>query len=276
MKLVVESLEQLFEKQMTAYHGSPHRFDRFSTDYMGTGEGNQSYGWGLYFTDKENLAKHYAKSLGNGNLKQQYKGKDVVPQSTLDSAAGIINDYQNRYNTISKAIKRAKELQGYVEDDNLQMIKYWDEVINWLEQSKISDFKKVPNNNLYQVSLHPNRHPDHYDYMRWDQPLTANQIEVVKRVYDVITNQEPDHRKASVLSREFEQLDFTNLTGEDVYKRFSEILGNDKEASLILLKNGIDGIKYPTEYQSKGIHEDSYNYVVFDEKNIKIESVENV
>lgn len=46
----------------TAWHGSPHVFDRFSTDYIGTGEGTQNYGWGLYFTDKEGIARSYAKN----------------------------------------------------------------------------------------------------------------------------------------------------------------------------------------------------------------------
>ncbi len=36
----------------TAYHGSPHNFDRFTTDAIGTGEGSQSFGWGLYFTNQ--------------------------------------------------------------------------------------------------------------------------------------------------------------------------------------------------------------------------------
>src|SRR5690606_21348765 len=30
-----------------AYHGTPHKVDRFSTDKIGTGEGAQAYGWGL-------------------------------------------------------------------------------------------------------------------------------------------------------------------------------------------------------------------------------------
>lgn len=35
----------LFQK---AYHGTPHNFDKFSTSAIGTGEGNQSFGWGVY------------------------------------------------------------------------------------------------------------------------------------------------------------------------------------------------------------------------------------
>ena len=46
-----------------AWHGSPHRFDRFSTEAIGTGEGNQTFGWGLYFTEKEQIAQHYRDML---------------------------------------------------------------------------------------------------------------------------------------------------------------------------------------------------------------------
>lgn len=31
----------------TAWHGSPHQFDKFSTQAIGTGEGAQAHGWGL-------------------------------------------------------------------------------------------------------------------------------------------------------------------------------------------------------------------------------------
>lgn len=42
-----------------AWHGSPHIFDRFSTAYLGTGEGAQAFGWGMYFAQKRGIAKFY-------------------------------------------------------------------------------------------------------------------------------------------------------------------------------------------------------------------------
>ena len=42
------------------WHGSPHSFDKFSLNYIGTGEGAQAYGYGLYFTEKEGIARAYA------------------------------------------------------------------------------------------------------------------------------------------------------------------------------------------------------------------------
>ncbi len=35
--------------EQSAWHGSPHIFSKFSTEYLGTGEGQQVHGWGLYF-----------------------------------------------------------------------------------------------------------------------------------------------------------------------------------------------------------------------------------
>jgi hypothetical protein len=40
-----------------AYHGSPHSFDKFSTSQIGTGEGAQAYGRGLYFAEREKTAE---------------------------------------------------------------------------------------------------------------------------------------------------------------------------------------------------------------------------
>jgi hypothetical protein len=42
-------------------HGSKHLIDRFSTDKIGTGEGVQAFGYGLYFADRKLVAAHYQK-----------------------------------------------------------------------------------------------------------------------------------------------------------------------------------------------------------------------
>ncbi len=60
------SFKKFFLKEMAfrAYHGTPHKIsDKFSLKHVGTGEGNQAYGWGLYFTETLDVAKHYAKEV---------------------------------------------------------------------------------------------------------------------------------------------------------------------------------------------------------------------
>ena len=51
-----------------AFHGSPHDFDQFSLSKIGTGEGAQAYGHGLYFADEEQVARGYRDALSARNL----------------------------------------------------------------------------------------------------------------------------------------------------------------------------------------------------------------
>lgn len=46
-----------------AFHGSPHDFDKFDISKIGTGEGGQAYGHGLYFADIEDVARGYRDRL---------------------------------------------------------------------------------------------------------------------------------------------------------------------------------------------------------------------
>ena len=45
----------------SAYHGSPYEFESFDLQYLGTGEGAQVYGWGLYFAEQVKTTPRYAE-----------------------------------------------------------------------------------------------------------------------------------------------------------------------------------------------------------------------
>jgi len=55
-----------------AYHGSPYSFERFDINKIGTGEGAQAYGHGLYFAEHEPVALDYRNRLtvGRGTMDQ--------------------------------------------------------------------------------------------------------------------------------------------------------------------------------------------------------------
>jgi hypothetical protein len=57
-----EVIRQL-AKPIRAYHGSPYDFDRFDSSKIGTGEGAQAYGYGLYFAGNEDVGKGYRDRL---------------------------------------------------------------------------------------------------------------------------------------------------------------------------------------------------------------------
>ena len=45
------------------WHGSPHKFDKFDSSKIGTGEGAQAYGHGLYLAESPDVAKSYQTAL---------------------------------------------------------------------------------------------------------------------------------------------------------------------------------------------------------------------
>lgn len=64
------------EPGIIVFHGSGSDFDRFKLSKIGTGEGNQAFGRGLYFTDLEDIAKFYRDAMGAGK-EVTYKGKKL-------------------------------------------------------------------------------------------------------------------------------------------------------------------------------------------------------
>lgn len=54
-----------------AWHGSPHRHNKFTVEKIGTGEGNQAFGWGLYFAQNQNVAETYRTTLSNGHARRE-------------------------------------------------------------------------------------------------------------------------------------------------------------------------------------------------------------
>lgn len=65
-----------------AYHGSPHRFDEFDIARIGSGEGAQAYGHGLYFSETEAIAKEYRDRLSDRGI--LLDGRVVSRSSTAD------------------------------------------------------------------------------------------------------------------------------------------------------------------------------------------------
>jgi hypothetical protein len=69
---------------MNVYHGSPHIFNKFRMDKIGTGEGAQAYGQGLYLAENPNVAKEYQKKFANtqsfdrGALREYFKPGNIV------------------------------------------------------------------------------------------------------------------------------------------------------------------------------------------------------
>lgn len=79
------------------FHGTPHDFDEFDSSKIGSGEGNQSYGHGLYFADNPDTAAHYREGLSR---------RGVTPGSSMDQALNAMQmsggDAQKAYKSLTK------------------------------------------------------------------------------------------------------------------------------------------------------------------------------
>lgn len=87
------------EKQpgIIAFHGSGADFDEFKLEKIGTGEGAQAYGYGLYFTDSEDIAKFYRDSVGGANvLKTAQNIKIKAPSGGTETAANFTG-FRNKF-----------------------------------------------------------------------------------------------------------------------------------------------------------------------------------
>lgn len=79
-----------------AFHGTPHDFEKFDLSKIGTGEGAQAYGHGLYFAENERIAKHYKDKLAGMRsstvkriLEQQNGDLDAAIKYAQDEVARL-------------------------------------------------------------------------------------------------------------------------------------------------------------------------------------------
>jgi len=261
-----------------AYHGSPHSFDKFSTSFIGTGEGAQAYGWGLYFTDKENIARSYAELRRTDLRNLTFNDKPFIDVVPLDG-----NEYWDRY--WANWLPASRDKEHFIEMVNQQ---YLDGRIAGPRSKRAKDFEKqkqrlidAANNgeikgwpegsrNLYKVKIHGDKTLDELNFLRWDKPMSKENAEKIKEQLKKEYQVEKPESKSKWIYNNISSSE-TQLIGSIVYDYLNSITGKDKETSMFLLRAGIDGIVYPAEYTSKGSHEEAFNYVVFDENAIEIE-----
>jgi hypothetical protein len=276
--------------QVDAWHGSPFQFDKFTTEKIGTGEGAQAFGWGLYFTDLESIAINYAEILADRHKISSFyfkvNGIDVK-NPIIQQVAEQIYKSRNIPNA-SFRLKDAKSILdnllksdgifGFNLGENLTQ-KQYDGAVQFLENyingavPSIELISRKPYKYKYKVSLHKVKSPSEYTWLEWDKGVDRNLINLIKS--KLTDEQYKDGFFDTVKSLGISQERYIK-DGETLYNALTIALGSDKAASLFLLENGIDGIKYPAESISRGATSDTargFNYVVFDENAVSIEEV---
>lgn len=232
-----------------AFHGSPHDFDKFSLDKIGTGEGAQAYGHGLYFAENEGTARSYRDALApkNSNV------NSTLARHNGDFAAAIEETKQ-----------RIAHYEGMEPSDRR------DGLLN-INRLKLSELESqaagnAPNpGHMYEVNIAAD--PEHF--LDWDKPLSEQspfvQEALRKGPGDPSWAGEKDYfqRFPSDLDK------FGGYRGSEAYTRLAGDQTGQDMASGTLAKAGIPGIKY-LDQGSRAAGDGSRNYVVFDDKLISI------
>lgn len=78
----VDALGDAVRGAIRAFHGSPYDFDAFDAAKIGTGEGNQAYGHGLYFAQNPTVALEYKKQA---QRTRPNLGGEWSPQTVRDA-----------------------------------------------------------------------------------------------------------------------------------------------------------------------------------------------
>ena len=230
------------------YHGSPHDFDKFSMDKIGTGEGAQAYGHGLYFAENEGVAQGYknalAPGMGDGALRAAGLGDAELRSMRQFTQSAVDPDIALRDWMAWTKTKETPEIKA-------AFMQEWN--------------AKNPGS-MYEVDVNAN--PE--DFLDWDAPLSA-QPEAVRKIamsasLDAAKGPTKAKLRAFQAGTENPAMGMV-ATGQDLHRALSDY--GSADASSVFREAGIPGIKY-LDAGSRGAGDGSRNYVVFDENLISI------
>lgn len=247
--------------QQAAFHGSPHRFEKFSLHAMGTGEGNQAFGWGLYFAGDKALAEHYRKTLsGDAPL---IDGKPADRRDPRHLAALALNELGGRREAIA-------ELEADKQPDGSEMERLRQETLAILRSDS-----ELPNVERHQGQLYKVDVPENEELLDYDKPISEQPSAVREKLSGALSQAEEIARGKGMSERDIEYLRGffkTTVKGESLYDGLGDLLsgklGGDNNgpqlASEFLRDHGIPGLRY-LDGNSRGKGEGSHNYVIWDD-----------
>lgn len=220
-------------QRIEAWHGSPHDFDAFDASKIGTGEGAQSYGHGLYFAENEGTAKFYRDALSKGvpTVNGRVAGR-------ADGKFDIVDDFGVQAGPFDTKAEASKFLEG-------------DQI-----------------GSVYKVRITADK--DHM--LDWDSPITdPSMLDKIARAaseikpgwYDKLMGQGKDLAKWALTESGIPK------TGESIYGTLKRGLGSDQAASEALSRAGVPGIKY-LDHGSRGAGDGTRNFVLFNDKDVQI------
>ena len=212
-----------------AYHGTPHKVDRFSTEKIGTGEGAQAYGWGLYFAENEKVAAEYRDALAYKSRRKLYDGGEFNADNPSHVAAFLGEEGVKEF--VETGFVDWADTEGISKDQAQK-------ALDWIKSGRqVAKYELTPpSSNLYTVDLDV----EPQDLLDWDKPL-SEQSEKVQQAVAKARGDIKDWRMAF----QDQQSGLWGRTGAASYMDIQLARKVDMAgASKALLAAGIPGIRY--------------------------------
>lgn len=241
---------------LNAWHGTPHNIQgKFDLGKVGTGEGAQAYGHGIYFAENPNVAKEYQKRLAS-DRGFSFDGKSGL---TRQEVQDLVNaKYGSSY--LDGVIRPSGVADSFIDDMVTGITRpegsYPRQYKAGSERAKIYDelrgkISHAEPGNLYKVDIPDEQIPKMLD---WDKPISKN---IVKSVKNLLMSNKVEQRALDdfgvTSKKELADLLLENSpTGQQLYGSLTDVFRTDKAASSALSEYGIPGIRYLDE-GSRGV-----------------------
>jgi hypothetical protein len=243
-----DELGDAVRNTIRAYHGSPHDFDRFDASKIGTGEGNQAYGHGLYFAGNEDVARGYRNAL-------KWRGWDTGDAARR--ATQWVEKSGSRDSAIDALMANINQLSATVGRNSLSA-RLNEEAIKYLQSG--GDLPPAPSGRMYEVEIDA---PEG-QLLDLDLPVQS-QSPVVQ-----------DALGKYVEAPSWFSLGQEGWVGKNAYMRMAgdmaaanpriaggyHVVHDQPAASAALLQGGVPGIRY-LDQGARSAGEGTRNYVMF-------------
>jgi hypothetical protein len=230
----------------TVWHGSPHKFDKFDSSKIGTGEGAQAYGHGLYLADAPDVAQAYKEALG-GPKSYEIAGENLGTAGSSTKARAV-QLYLSNGRDADAAVKQINHLaKTDMYPFNVKRIR--DELTDTIKALPMMEkfgnkIEEIVPGNLYKADL-----PDSMiaRMLDWDKPLSQQAPEVQKAL-------------KTYKGSDWWLVNKDRVTGGKLAEGIHGKHPQDFAGALSDM--GIPGIKY-LDGGSRGAGVGSHNYVLF-------------
>ena len=239
-----------------AYHGTAYTFDKFTLDHVGSGEGVQAHGWGLYFSLDRQIAEGYRSRVTSyravaDELSRVFAGMDIKTREGMAKALASAGD---KLSPATRELLEALQEANWLGHENPM------DAVQASLVAQIGKGKQTPriksaveglrneDGNVYKVEI-----PDDDVMMHEELPLSQQPEAVQKAVHALLTDEDvrtqPDMRREKNGIEDVEPVSYAGksldeMTGKEILAALIAKYGSAKAASLALKEHGLKGYRY--------------------------------